>query len=303
MKTIGIDIANPKQPNKVYAEVLDQFVTLFKNLGYNIVRGTAAVLPLNCDGYVFLPYLYDSKAKINAILNRIPFISISSEFINREKYGHKYVRLLINGNTPGWGVWNHGFHDFSKPEGNPFKMEKKEFSCRSRLLLTPTAASADINFGQDPMDWARIVSAKLKDLGFNFLSIKPHPKIKNSSFDYSKNLASLGLKVLGNPAQRNLRNVYNEFDVCVNYTSTASVEAAILGKTVFSSCPGDFMYLTEDLDHTNYVNHLYKTMACLCKPTSIDEWWEYNEEFFINNQIDITYPKYLDQITTYFKSL
>lgn len=256
-------------------------------------------LPLDYDGYILFPYLFDTPNKIKILQSGKPFISFSSEPFDRKKLGQDYVRVLINGNVNNWGVWNKeaGISRWKKFE-KILQPEFLQWQKGNVALFTPTAVSADTNLGFSPGSWLFSEVLRAIRRRHNKIIIKIHPKMKNAYANLQqKYLESLqeyverwkltenysNIEILCRSEVRNLSSL--DYTVCYNYVSTASIEAALAGKQVLSSGRGDFMWNNyKEFSTVEEITKNFEDLSgCVYKPEEMNKFWEYNKFYFLEN--------------------
>lgn len=287
---IALEVSNKTLPNKVFEKAIISLSHVMRREGLEATVYTSSELPNNADGYVFLPYLTSTKTKREILRSNKPFMTVSNCFF--PKYSTKMVRILINGNTPGYGNWNTAS---GESKWKQLDLQPK-LCCRKRrgktAIISPASLHSDITYGSNPAVWS-IDLAKFLVKKYDKVIIKTHPKIKDSIRQqaYVKLLYKFKHPKLEIVSSGNLRSLSTVvYDDCHNYTSTASIEAALAGKKVQSYSPGDFMYEGSNIDRFHQIS------ACLWAPEDMAEFWFQNRDRFMANVIDLRYPEYIEQV-------
>jgi hypothetical protein len=297
---LKIAIEKVHNANTVFEDSALELGKVLEGDGHYIEFFESDELPPNYDGFVLFPYLFSTKNKIEILKSQKPFISISNEFFNRELFSTKYVRILINGNVNNWGVWNKEigikkwkmFESILKPK---FLSARKFYNT---ALFTPTAISADINFRTSPLIWLMsTVEYNITKSSWEKIIIKVHPKFKSAYAkqqnnyllrleeainDWKIKYTSCNFELINDPTIRNLSSL--NYGTCFNSTSTASIEAALSGHRVHSTNSGDFLYHNElRMNEEDLVKKFEDIAGCLWQPSEMQQFWDYNKFYFLEN--------------------
>ncbi|HSG32531.1 MAG TPA: hypothetical protein VLB82_13425, partial [Thermodesulfobacteriota bacterium] len=280
-----IAVERPNISPNVYTIALDNFICL-QDYGHEVTFLPLEQLTDEYDGYVFLSDYFNHSVKINTILNNKPFMIVSGELFNRDIFGHNYVRVLVNGTTPNFGTWNTegGAKRFASVF-YPRVEHLKRTDFPDTALLATNNLWTDMSFGLPFVTWIEETLEKYNiPNDYKTVLIKVHPKIKPEyKYRYMKAIYDIDKAIemkkytnvfllIGWGSEYKTLSIY-EFKTCYTHTSTASVEAAILGANNVATSEGNFITTTlEDLS------------MCVWRTDEIEAMWKLNQSLFENNE-------------------
>ena len=285
-------LVKPKfKSGAIYYCILDSLYESLTKRGINASIITTDDLTKEADGYFFVADHLDHPVKIWALKNNKPTGWISGAIFPELKETH--VRVIFNGITPNWGAW--------KTIEGITETPSIAKSHSKTVLIAPNNFHTNINLGLPMEKWTiDSCTEAMNSFSGREIVIRLHPKIKgkyaqqtNSGINTIKEFAKKNnLKVIQNSKIRDTSVV--DYGVMYSHTSTASVEAFLLGKKVISISPGNFMYDNPSL----------KTLrSCMWTPEESDRLWESNKKIFEEGETNFISGEFESHIYSYLKGL
>ena len=298
-----IALVKPKnrRPNPIYLHALESFRFL-ELYGYETKLIEHNMLNNSYDGYILVSDHLDHPVKAQAFLDNKPVAVISGPPLS-DLAKDNYIRVIFNGITPNFGTWNFGRAESALKDLN-IELPARKTIPPTKAVITPNNFHTDITYGKDMGDWVIEVLDE-NCWKYDFITVKFHPKLKVGTINMIKKGENKvrtwangrkNIEIIVSLQRRNTKDI--DYDVCYNFSSTASVEAAYMDKNVISYSPGDFMY------GYNFVSsprkHFGAIAACTWKYTDMEQAWLYNKSIFENVIRHTPYPEFTDEVLEHF---